>query len=109
MKSAPKFGGKDIVWCRQTNGIWAVGIGRAFMYASEGWAKLHNDKNVDITNTNEYWPEDTAYREYIFKLQKVKDRIFTETWKEMAKKKHEVMVNFFDNLNEEVWGIKRLK
>ncbi len=89
--------------------IWAVWIGRAFMYASEVGAKVHNEEHIDVVNTDEHWPEDTAYREYVVKLQKVKDRMFTETWKEMAKKKHDVMVKFFENLNQEVWGIRKLK
>jgi len=88
--------------------IWAVWIGRAFMYANEVWAKLHNDENVDIENTEEHWPEDTAFREYLVKLIKVKDKLFTKTAKKMASKKQKIMVEFFDNMNEEVWWIKKL-
>jgi HD superfamily phosphodiesterase len=44
----------------------------------------------------------------VFKLIKVKDKLFTNTAKKMAKKKHEIMVKFFDSLNNEIWGIKKL-
>ncbi len=88
--------------------IGTVGIGRAFMYANEVWAKLHNDEITNILETLEHWPEDTAYREYIFKLKKVKDKMFTNTGKRLAKKKHSTMIQFFDDLNDEVWGIKKL-
>jgi len=88
--------------------IGAVWIWRAFMYANEVWARLHNDERIDIEDTQEYWPEDTAYREYVFKLIKVKDKLFTNTAKKMAKKKHETMIKFFDSLNNEIWGIKKL-
>lgn len=81
--------------------IWAVGIGRAFMYAWEIWSKLHNDKWVDVENTPEYSKDDTAYREYIVKLSKIKDKMFTETWKKLAEKRHKLMENFFDELLEE--------
>ena len=88
--------------------IWAIWIWRAFMYSNEQWSKLHNDEHTNIEETYEDSSEDTAYREYIVKLQKVKNKIFTETWKEMARKRHEVMVEFFDNLNREVREIKKL-
>ena len=81
--------------------IWAVGIGRAFMCAWEIWAKLHNDKWVDIENTPEYSKDDTAYREYIVKLSKIKDKMFTETGKKLAKKRHKLMEKFFNELLEE--------
>lgn len=81
--------------------IWAVGIGRAFMCAGEIWAKLHNDKWTDVENTPEYSKDDTAYREYMIKLRKIKDKMFTETWKQLAEKRHKLMEIFFDELLEE--------
>ena len=81
--------------------IWAVGIGRAFMCAWEIWAKLHNDKWVDIEKTQEYSKDDTAYREYMFKLRKIKDKMFTETGKALAEKRHKLMEIFFDELLDE--------
>ena len=81
--------------------IWAVWIGRAFMYAEQVWAKLHNDKWITIENTQEYSKDDTAYREYILKLCKIKDRLYTNTWKKLAEKRHEVMKMFFDELLDE--------
>ena len=81
--------------------IWAVGIGRAFMCAWELWAKLHNDKWVDVENTPEYSKDDTAYREYVVKLRKIKDKMFTETGKKLAEKRHNLMENFFDEVLDE--------
>lgn len=88
--------------------MWAVWIWRAFMYANEVWAKLHNEESIDILSTEEHWPEDTAYREYIFKLSKIKDRLFTESAIKMAVEKHKIMATFFENLNNEVWWIEKL-
>jgi uncharacterized protein len=84
--------------------IGAVGIGRAFLFAGEVGAKLH-DKNVDIENTSLYTENDTAYREYLVKLSKVKDRMTTAEGKRIAVGRHEYMVGFFDRINKEVDGI----
>ena len=81
--------------------IWAVGIGRAFMCAWEIWSKLHNDKWVDVANTEEYSKDDTAYREYVVKLSKIKDKMFTQTWKKLAEKRHNLMEVFFNELLDE--------
>ncbi|MFA5917494.1 MAG: HD domain-containing protein [Candidatus Gracilibacteria bacterium] len=83
--------------------IGAVGIGRLFLFAGEIGAKLHN-KDADIENTKEYSKDDTAYREFLIKKQKVKDKMLTEEGKKIAIERHEYMVQFFDRLNMEVDG-----
>jgi uncharacterized protein len=83
--------------------IWAVWIGRAFLFAWEFWAKLHN-KDVDIEKTKPYTKEDTAYREFLVKLIKIKDKMLTKEWKRLAQERHEFMLLFFDRLNKEVDG-----
>jgi uncharacterized protein len=82
----------------------AVGIGRAFLFAGENGAKLHNDKSTDITKTKEYSKEDTAYREFIFKLKDIKDKMFTTEGKRLAKKRYEFMKKFFERLEKEIEG-----
>ncbi|UCH01467.1 MAG: HD domain-containing protein [Candidatus Bathyarchaeota archaeon] len=84
--------------------IGAVGIGRAFLFAGEVGAKLHN-KNVDIEQTKPYTKEDTAYREFMVKLRKVKQRILTEEGKKIAENRHRFMTDFFDRLKNEIDGI----
>jgi uncharacterized protein len=83
--------------------IGAVGIGRAFLFAGEIGAKLH-DRNVDIEKTESYSKDDTAYREYLVKLKKVKDRMLTKEGKRMAEERHKFMEEFFERLNNEVVG-----
>lgn len=83
--------------------IGAVGIGRAFLFAGEVGAKLHN-KGVDISRTRPYTEEDTAYREFMVKLRKVKSRILTKEGKKLATKRHVFMVEFFKRLDEEARG-----
>ena len=84
--------------------IGAVGIGRAFLFAGEVGAKLHN-KNINIALTHSYSKEDTAYREYMVKLRHVKERMCTDEGKHLAYERHKFMEEFFHRLNKEVDGI----
>jgi uncharacterized protein len=83
--------------------IGAVGIGRAFLFAGEVGARLH-DKNIDVRKTKPYTREDTAYREFLVKLGRVKGRIFTREGRRIAAERHRFMVAFFDRLNRETDG-----
>ncbi|HAR63485.1 MAG TPA: phosphohydrolase [Candidatus Margulisbacteria bacterium] len=84
--------------------IGAVGIGRAFLFAGEIGAKLHN-QNGEITQTQEYSIEDTAYREYMVKLRYIKDKMLTDEGKRLAQGRHQFMVEFFDRLDQECNGL----
>ncbi|HMA63133.1 MAG TPA: HD domain-containing protein [bacterium] len=83
--------------------IGAVGIGRAFQFAGEVGARLH-DPDVDPESTKPYSPDDTAYREYLVKLRKIKERVFTAEGRRLAQERHDFMVEFFKRLNQEVAG-----
>jgi uncharacterized protein len=84
--------------------IGAVGVGRAFLFAGEVGARLH-DKAIDIRKTKPYTREDTAYREYLVKLGRVKDRMTTREGKRIAAERHRFMAAFFDRLNKETDGV----
>lgn len=83
--------------------IGAIGIGRAFVFAGEIGAKVH-DKDIDIDNTKSYTEEDTAYREFLVKLKKIKDRMLTEEGRKIAEERHKFMLDYFERLNKEVEG-----
>lgn len=83
--------------------IGAIGIGRAFVFAGENGAAVHI-RNLDIENSESYTKQDTAYREYKVKLEKIKDRIYTGEGKRIAAERHDFMVGFFDRLNREADG-----
>jgi uncharacterized protein len=84
--------------------IGAIGIGRAFLFAGENGAHLHN-KNVDPANVKRYSKDDTAYNEFLIKLQYVKNRMLTREGLRIAENRHEFMVAFFNRLNQEVDGL----
>ncbi len=79
----------------------AVGIGRAFLFAGEVGARLHNPE-VNILQTDSYSYEDTAYREYIVKLRKIKEKMLTREGRRIAEERHRFMEEFFARLTDEV-------
>lgn len=84
--------------------IGAVGVGRAFLFAGEVGARLH-DKHINVRKTKPYTRDDTAYREFLVKLGRIQDRIFTREGKRIAAERHRFMVEFFARLNKETDGI----
>ncbi len=83
--------------------IGAIGIGRAFLFAGEVGAKLHNPA-VKPEETDPYTEEDTAYREFRLKLFKIKDRLMTMEGRRMANERHAFMECFFERFLEEYTG-----
>jgi len=86
--------------------IGAIGIGRAFLFAGQVGARLHN-RGVIVENTSSYSVEDTAYREFLVKLCKVKDKMLTPEGKRLAEERHEFMELFFRRLDREIHGPPR--
>lgn len=83
--------------------LGAVGIGRAFLFAGEVGARLHND-DLDLAATSPYSREDTAYREFRLKLARVKGRLLTAEGRRLAAGRHRYMAGFFRRLRREVRG-----
>lgn len=83
--------------------IGAVGIGRAFLFAGEVGARLHNSHG-NVEDTKPYSREDTGYREYCLKLSKIKDRILTDEGKRLAADRDAYMTSFFDRFLSEHAG-----
>ncbi len=84
--------------------IGAIGIGRAFLFSGEVSAKLHNP-DIDIESTLAYSEEDTAYREFIKKLQFIREKMLTASGKKLAEGRHEFMNLFFNRLKDESKGV----
>jgi len=85
--------------------IGAIGIGRAFQFAGEVGAKLHNPF-VNPEDTEPYTEEDTGYREFRLKLSKIKDRMLTAEGHRMARERHAFMEMFFERFLQEYEGHK---
>ncbi len=83
--------------------IGAVGIARAFQFAGEVGARLHNS-HLNIEKTRAYSEEDTGYREFRVKLSKIHQRILTTAGKRLAADRHAYMGAFFDRFLAEHAG-----
>lgn len=83
--------------------IGAIGVARAFLFAGEIGARLHNT-DTDVHQARAYSTEDTGYREYVFKLSRIKDRIMTAEGKIIASRRHAFMEMFFNRFLDECEG-----
>lgn len=83
--------------------IGAIGIGRAFLFAGEIGAVLHNS-STDISGTKSYTSDDTAYREFKVKMCHIKERMITPLGRELALERHAFMEIFFNRLDKEFFG-----
>lgn len=83
--------------------IGAIGIGRAFLFAGQIGARLHNAE-LDPEATRSYSQEDTAYREFQVKMSRVREQMLTRPGRELARQRHQFMEVFFDELNREIYG-----
>ena len=83
--------------------IGAVGVARAFLFAGELGARLHNP-DCDAEKTRPYSVDDTGYREYKVKLCKIKDRMLTAEGRILARERHAFMDDFFNRFLAEYEG-----
>jgi uncharacterized protein len=88
--------------------IGAVGVARAFAYGGAHgqrlWAAL---ETVDVARWTEEGDDPhnhTPVHEFIVKLSRLKERIFTPTGRAIAGDRHAVMVTFFERFDAEVRG-----
>ncbi|HHO75465.1 MAG TPA: HD domain-containing protein [Deltaproteobacteria bacterium] len=84
--------------------IGAVGIARAYLFAGEVGALLHNP-DAEPEKVKPYSRDDTGYREYRVKLSSIKDRMLTSEGRHMAFERHEFMEAFFERFLKEHEGL----
>ncbi|MBN1658211.1 MAG: HD domain-containing protein, partial [Anaerolineae bacterium] len=85
--------------------IGAVGIGRAFHYGGQHGQRLWAEVPDDYEETPASRAEHTPAHEYVFKLARIKDRLLTESARQLAVERHAFMVLFFEQLEREVRGL----
>ena len=83
--------------------IGAIGVARAFLFAGEVGARLHNP-DLDAESTRPYSVDDTGYREFKVKLCKIKDRMLTAEGRKWARERHAFMDDFFNRFLAEYEG-----
>lgn len=86
--------------------LGAIGAARTIAYAVMAKTPHYEEPSTQFLATGHEAPGElhSAYHEYLFKLCKVKDRLFTPTARRIAEHRHQAMVNFFDELAAEMRG-----
>ncbi len=77
--------------------IGAVGVARAYAVAGREGQRLWGEPD-------DGQHEHTPLHEFVFKLSRLKDGLFTPTARQIAADRHDFMVEFFRRLTEEVQG-----
>ena len=84
--------------------IGAVGVARAYAVSGQTRQRLWRPVPADYQGEAQGTPEHTAVHEFVFKLSRLKETLFTATAKAIAEERHRYMVEFFARLEREVKG-----
>ncbi len=88
--------------------IGAIGVARAFAYSGRAgkrlWAPVADDYLVRWQQGTVGADEHTAVHEFVVKLSRLKDRLFTAEGRRIARERHAVMARFYERLADEVAG-----
>ena len=84
--------------------IGAVGVARAIAHSAAHGLPFYCEPSDNFLKTSEMGPGEvhSAYHEYLFKLVKLKDQLFTSTALGMASERHAFMEAYFQQLAAEV-------
>ena len=79
----------------------AIGVARTLMYSGQHLRPLYSVSQVGICDGTED-SEDSFFREYKFKLEKIYDRFYTQRGREEALGRKTAAVSYYENLLREV-------
>jgi uncharacterized protein len=87
--------------------IGATGAARAVAYAAQAGMPAFYPPSPQFVASGSLSPGElySAYHEYLFKLQKLKDRLYTQTGRTLAQERHRFLADFFSRLEAEHQGI----
>jgi uncharacterized protein len=86
--------------------LGAIGAARTIAYAALAGQPAYADPSPQFLEIGEREPGEphSSYHEFLFKLQKVKSRMFTNTGKKLAEARHKYLVEFYEQLQAEIRG-----
>jgi uncharacterized protein len=86
--------------------IGAIGVARAVAYAASHNQPPFAEPSEQFRQTGQLQPGEphSAYHELVFKLARLKDRLFTSSARQVAEERHQYMLSFFDRLKAEIAG-----
>lgn len=86
--------------------LGAIGIVRVVAYAVVAGQPVYAEPSARFLATGEKEPGEahSAYHEYLFKLSKIKDRLYTSTARALAEERHRFLADFYSRLAAEERG-----
>jgi uncharacterized protein len=92
--------------CDKLDVLGAIGVARTVAYAALAGQPLTGEPSEKFIATGEKEPGEphTPFHEFLFKLGRVKDRMFTATARAIAQERHRYLQEYFDRLAREVTG-----
>lgn len=84
--------------------IGAIGVARAIAFSARVPQPFYAPPSSQFMDTGqpEHGEPYTAYHEYLFKLGRIRERLFTQTARKMAEDRHSFMDDFFRRLMAEI-------
>ena len=86
--------------------IGAMGVARAIAYATQAGQPAYAIPSESFLQTGQVMPGEphSAYHEYLYKLRRIEERLYTATGRALAKERHTLMSHFFEQLDAEARG-----
>ncbi|MBW8011500.1 MAG: HD domain-containing protein [Chloroflexi bacterium] len=86
--------------------LGAIGAARTVAYAVLAGEPIFSEPSAKFLESGEkeFREAHSSYHEYLFKLVKVKDRLYTTEGKRLAAARHQFLIEFYDQLAAEVEG-----
>jgi uncharacterized protein len=92
---------KTVFDADKLDAIGAIGVARAYAYGGMTGQKLWGDVPADYAGGSQ---QHTPYHEFVFKLARIQDRLYTNTGRVIARERHTYMSAFFKRLEDEISG-----
>lgn len=86
--------------------LGAIGAARTVAYAALAGEPFYAAPSAKFRETGEKEPGEphSGYHEFLFKLSKIKERLFTAAARQIAARRHDYLAAFFEQLGEEIAG-----
>jgi uncharacterized protein len=87
--------------------LGAFGAARTIAYAAQANQPIFAEPSEQFLATGKKAPGEphSSYHEYLFKLRKVKERLFTDEARRIAETRHACLVSFYEQLISEARGL----
>ncbi len=84
--------------------LGAIGVARTIGYAVQAGQPIYAEPSPQFLLKGQKIDGEphSSYHEYLFKLRKVKDRLFTETARQIAECRHQFLTDFYEQLGAEI-------